>query len=388
MSVSIKSNFLTNARGLTFEDGGGITWSINANTNQITATAGSAGTATTATNLAAGADGSIPYQTAAGITAFLGVGSTGQLLTVSGGVPAWEAVPTWNQNTTGSAATATTAGNVTGVVAVGNGGTGQTTAITGFEALSPMTTTGDMIYAPGAGTAARLAIGSSGQFLKTAGGIPSWTSFTVANPSASIGLSAVNGSTGNWMDAGSAPALSVTISPTWTGNHVFAPSSGNTVVSAGNFYVGASTAFGKLAVESSAASLSGFTAWTSEWSTFGPNIGSSTGAALGLGYGSGGGYIVSVAPNTAWETLTIGASSLVLNTNGGTLGATFGSTAVISTALGVNGNAAPAQSTGWGAPTGASVENNFAGASASLTTCSAAIAELITVLKAVGFLGA
>lgn len=44
---------------------------------------------------------------------------------------------------------------------------------------------------------------------------------TSANPSASIGLSAVNGTTGHWMDAGSAPALSQSISPTWTGNHTF-----------------------------------------------------------------------------------------------------------------------------------------------------------------------
>lgn len=36
-------------------------------------------------------------------------------------------VPTLNQNTTGNAATATTAGNVTGIVAVANGGTGATT---------------------------------------------------------------------------------------------------------------------------------------------------------------------------------------------------------------------------------------------------------------------
>jgi hypothetical protein len=37
-----------------------------------------------------------------------------------------------------------------------------------------MTTTGDMIYSSGANTAARLAIGSTGQVLTVAGGIPSW----------------------------------------------------------------------------------------------------------------------------------------------------------------------------------------------------------------------
>jgi hypothetical protein len=44
-------------------------------------------------------------------------------------------------------------------------------------------------------------------------------------------------------------------------------------------------------------------------------------------------------------------------------------------------------STGWGTPTGGSVENNFSGSAAPLTTCSAAIAQLIAVLTAKGILG-
>jgi len=40
-------------------------------------------------------------------------------------------IPTLNQNTTG------TAGNVTGTVAIANGGTGQTTATAAFNALAP-----------------------------------------------------------------------------------------------------------------------------------------------------------------------------------------------------------------------------------------------------------
>lgn len=57
-------------------------------------------------------------------------------------------------------------------------------------------------------------------------------------------------------------------------------------------------------------------------------------------------------------------------------------------ALGVNGATPPAQVTGWGTATGAAVQNNFAGASAPLATCSAAIAKIITDLKAVGIYGA
>ena len=73
------------------------------------------------------------------------------------------------------------AANVSGVVAIANGGTGQTTATAAFNALNPMTTTGDIIYEASATTAARLPIGTTGQILTVSGGIPAWT-----NPSAGI----------------------------------------------------------------------------------------------------------------------------------------------------------------------------------------------------------
>jgi len=51
---------------------------------------GTASTATTATNLAGGANGSIPYQSAAGTTQMLAAGSAGQLLQTNGaGAPTW-----------------------------------------------------------------------------------------------------------------------------------------------------------------------------------------------------------------------------------------------------------------------------------------------------------
>jgi hypothetical protein len=64
------------------------------------------------------------------------------------GVPTFRAVvaadiPTLNQNTTG------TADNVTGTVAIANGGTGQTTANPAFNALAPTTTKGDLIVSNG-----------------------------------------------------------------------------------------------------------------------------------------------------------------------------------------------------------------------------------------------
>ena len=63
---------------------------------------------------------------------------------------------------------------VTGTLGISSGGTGQTTASAAFDALSPMTTVGDMIYEGTGPAATRLAIGTSGQILTVSGGIPSW----------------------------------------------------------------------------------------------------------------------------------------------------------------------------------------------------------------------
>jgi hypothetical protein len=68
------------------------------------------------------------------------------------------------------------AANVTGTVAIANGGTGQTTAAAAFNALNPMTTTGDMIYESATNVASRLAAGSTGQVLTIVGGVPAWAS--------------------------------------------------------------------------------------------------------------------------------------------------------------------------------------------------------------------
>jgi hypothetical protein len=80
----------------------------------------------------------------------------------SAGVPTFRAIvatdiPTLNQNTTG------TASNVTGTVAIANGGTGQTTAISAFNALAPSQTS------------------NSGKYLTTDGTNTSWA--TVASSS-------------------------------------------------------------------------------------------------------------------------------------------------------------------------------------------------------------
>jgi hypothetical protein len=91
------------------------------------------------------------------------------------------------------------------------------------SASSPLTTKGD-IWAFST-VDARLAVGTDGQALvadssQTLG--IKWATLG-ANPSGTIGLSAVNGSATTYMRSDAAPALSQGIAPTWTSVHTFTP---------------------------------------------------------------------------------------------------------------------------------------------------------------------
>jgi hypothetical protein len=79
--------------------------------------------------------------------------SGGALGTPSSGTLTNCTFPTLNQNTTG------TASNVTGTVAIANGGTGQTSQTAAFDALSPATTKGDLIVSNGTDNV-RIAVGT------------------------------------------------------------------------------------------------------------------------------------------------------------------------------------------------------------------------------------
>ena len=117
------------------------------------------GTAANVTGTVAIANGGTGQTTAAAaITALAGTQTSGYYLRSNGTntlLAAIQAadVPTLNQNTTGTAA------NVTGTVAIANGGTGQTTATAAFNALAPTTTKGDLIVRNGTGNV-RLAVGT------------------------------------------------------------------------------------------------------------------------------------------------------------------------------------------------------------------------------------
>jgi hypothetical protein len=76
---------------------------------------------------------------------------------------------------------------VTGILPLANGGTGASTKAAAYDALSPMTTAGDIIYGGTSGTGTRLAKGTDGQVLTLASGVPSWASPTGVTTMAAIG---------------------------------------------------------------------------------------------------------------------------------------------------------------------------------------------------------
>jgi hypothetical protein len=110
----------------------------NTITGSVSGSAGTATTATKATNIAGGAAGSLPYQTAADVTAFLAAGSNGQVLTLASGVPSWSAAST---------------GTVTSV-----SGTGT---VSGISLSGTVTTTGNLTLGGALDLSAPPAIGGT-----------------------------------------------------------------------------------------------------------------------------------------------------------------------------------------------------------------------------------
>ena len=126
------------------------------------------------------------------ITAAIG-GGTVTSIDVSGG--------TTGLTTSGGAVT--TSGTITlaGTLIAGNGGTGQSSY-----------TLGDILYASGTGALSKLGIGSTGQVLKVASGIPSWAADANAGGTVTTVSSTVAGDALNVVvsNATSTPALAFT----------------------------------------------------------------------------------------------------------------------------------------------------------------------------------
>lgn len=188
-------------------------------------------------------------------------------------------------------------------------------------------------------------------------------SLTIANPSGTVGLTAVNGSTGKVMDAGSAPPLSQAIAPTWTGVHLFSGSL-TAVTATSGISIGSSSGLPDIQWTNSSGAAN-----SKVWDLY------ADGTTLH-------GRVINDAHTGAQDWIQIVRNAVAITSvtfPQGTVG--------VAGALGVNGATPPAQSTGWGTPTGGAVANNFSGSAATLATLGPAVAQLIAVLKAVGILG-
>jgi hypothetical protein len=119
--------------------------------------------------------------------------------------------------------------HISGTLAIANGGTGATTAANAFNALSPLTTIGDILYEETGGVGARLPIGTTGQVLTVASGKPAWAAAASSNittqglyeNSATISANYTIGSGNNAMSAGpitvaSGVTVTVPTGSTWT----------------------------------------------------------------------------------------------------------------------------------------------------------------------------
>lgn len=113
--------------------------------------------------------GDLLYASGSNTLSKLTIGTTGQVLTVSGGIPTWAAstggVTSFQTSLNGLTPATSTTGAVTlaGTLGATSGGTGQSTY-----------TTGDILYASTTNVLSKLAAGTNGQVLTLSGGVPSW----------------------------------------------------------------------------------------------------------------------------------------------------------------------------------------------------------------------
>jgi hypothetical protein len=125
--------------------------------------------------------GDIAYSSAtANTNTRLPIGTTGQVLTVTGGVPTWG---TPNP------------GDITGVsagVGISGGGTSGDVTVTNSMATA-ITTNGDLIYGTGSGTFTRRGVGSTGDVLTVSGGVPTWAAPSSALTIAQIATGTLSG---------------------------------------------------------------------------------------------------------------------------------------------------------------------------------------------------
>ena len=181
LSVGSAANIVAGSAGaLVYNSAAGTTTFLSLGTAGYILTAGAGGpqwsapgsiSTDTANNLAGGTTGAVPYQSGVGATTFLALGTTNYVMTAGATGPQYVAQSTLS---VGSATTATTATTATNLAGGANG---------------------SLPYQTGSGSTTFLSAGSNGQVLTLAAGVPTWAASTGGVTSFSAGTTGLTPST-------------------------------------------------------------------------------------------------------------------------------------------------------------------------------------------------
>jgi hypothetical protein len=259
------------AGSLVYQTGAGATTTLGLGTNNFVLTAGasapqyvaqstlsvgSATSATTATNLAGGAAGSVPYQTGSGATTYRTIGTVNQIMTSSGSAPQWSAP---SSITVGAATTAAniaggaigsilyqTSSGVTNFASLGTSGqvltagasapqyVAQSTLSVGSATTATTATNvaggaaGSLVYQTGSGATTTLGLGTNGFVLVAGASAPQYVAqSTLSVGSATTATSATSATTATNLASGAANQIAFQTGAGAT-SFITAPTTGST----------------------------------------------------------------------------------------------------------------------------------------------------------------
>lgn len=253
-SATTATNLANGTAGaIAYQSGSGATSFLNLGTNTYLLSAGATtpqyisqasltvGSATTATNVAGGAAGSLVYQTGSGATSTLGLGTTNYVLTAGASAPQYVAQSTLSVGTAATANALNSSNSYSGVNFTATGyfsgpgtnltGTASSLSIGGNAATSTTATNvtggaaGSLVYQTGSSTTSTLGLGTTNYVLTAGTSAPQY----VAQSTLSVG-SATSATTATNLASGTANQI-----PYQTGagatSFITAPSSGVTYLS-------------------------------------------------------------------------------------------------------------------------------------------------------------
>lgn len=267
----------------------------------------------------------------------LAIGTNNQLLTSNGTTASW-ITPAFGTVTSVAATVPaflsvagspiTTSGTLAisfsgSALPIANGGTAATTKSGAFDSLSPMTTGGDLIYGGTSGTGTRLANGSAGQVLTSAGTTlaPTWSNASTGTVT-SVALSLPSFITVSGSPVTTSGTLTGTLATQAAGTFFAGPTSG----------AAAAPTFRAL----QAPTIQQFTAGTSGTYTLPAGALYIVVKMVGAGAGGSGAGTAGAGNGTAGGNTTFGSSFLTAN-GGGTATFTGTSTGGTATIVGLTG---------------------------------------------------